>query len=127
MRNALGSLIVDPERLTLEQRTQVLRELSGSLLAERDLARVWLGGALRRWLDGEAHDLVALLGLRPPRGCTVTAQFLVQRDKRDAEMLRALVETGSARAAAAKVQPGAPRSPSAFTRARKRRFSSHHR
>jgi len=137
-RNAFGQLVVAPERLTREQRVDVLRRLSGRLQAARDLETNWLGSVLTQWLSAGAGDLLDALGLRPPPGSKRTVQAILRGEQRDRAMLKLSVAAGGDRAALrilAGVAPcppsarqlldelcelGTPRSTAAFTRARRR-------
>lgn len=70
-RNAFGHLIGSPAEWTRAERIDELHRQSGRLLADRDAGARWLGAALQRWLSG-GGDLVAVLGVRAPRGSHAT-------------------------------------------------------
>lgn len=82
-----GYLLVDPERLDLPGRVDVLRRLSGALQASNKREDQWLGRVLLQWLQ-HGGDLVERLGVRPPQGSRTTAQSIVLQARQDQVLLR---------------------------------------
>ncbi len=135
-RNCFGKLLVHPDQLRLPDRVRLLRELAGRLQAADDLGQQWLGAGLSSWLR-QGGDLPALLGIRPPRGSRNTAQRQIQNERTDRLLLELARVCGTDRAASAALRADtpppaaaglvaellklrAPKSPDAFSRARRK-------
>lgn len=99
-RNAFGDLIADPDRLDRRARVDVLRRAAGAAQAARSRDLQWLGRALGEWLVGlREGTLEQALGVATERGCTLTAPATVERQERDAALLRLSTLAGSDRQA----------------------------
>lgn len=66
-------------RHSIDEQAVLLRTLAGELQAGRSPGAQWLGRVLLTWLQ-HGGDLPALLGVRPGRGSTRTAQASIRRD-----------------------------------------------
>lgn len=100
-RNAFGDLIAPPERWTQEERVALVREAAKSLKRGQINTKTgqWLAAILEEHL-AEGTDLQTLMGLRPKRGSTRTAQRIVATQRHAGLLLRLSVAVGGDRAAA---------------------------
>jgi hypothetical protein len=137
-RNAFGTLIASPAKLTYPERLEATRGLIGWLASSNRQDAQWLAAGLSDWLR-ESGDLASKLGLRPPQGSNNTPAELLRQEERDVLMVRLSLAVGGHKRAARILldlepaptvvsdmvirlrQLNAPTSVRAFNRARKRR------
>lgn len=93
-RNPFGHLIGSPAEWTRAERVDELHRQSGRLLAATDAGSRWLGAALQRWLSG-GGDLVAVLGVRAPRGSHATPWNRARLAETDSMLMRLAVLAGN--------------------------------
>jgi hypothetical protein len=97
-RDAFGRLLSAPADLSMRQRVEALRRLSGELQAGSAEAR-WLGAVLVDWLQ-HGGELEQRLGVKARRGSHGNPAALVRQAETARLMLRlAAVVGGAARAA----------------------------
>jgi hypothetical protein len=106
-RDAFGRLTASPASLSLRQRVDCLRRLSGELQAAGSVEARWLGGALSDWLQ-RGGDLEAVLGVKPQRGSHARPEALVAQAETARLLLRLAAMVGSDTHAARIMSGAAP-------------------
>jgi hypothetical protein len=102
-RDAFGRLIVDPDELSYRERVDIARRLAGELQAENSIERRWFARNLTEALMS-GRDLMASLGLRPPRGSRQTPAALIRAEQQDIALCRLSTAAGSDVSAARMLQ-----------------------
>lgn len=95
--NAFGTPLVPVELLTLDEKLRLLLADMPQWQYGHIAPFVgrWFAAAFEACLRGESDDLMRLLGLRPPKGSTRTAQRIERMRERDALLVRLSVAAGS--------------------------------
>ena len=93
-RDPWGRLLASPATLPRAERVRELSKVAARLQGDDDLVLRWLGGNLRRWLEG-GGDLADLLNIRPAPGSRATPSAILARAARDEALLRLAVAAGS--------------------------------
>jgi hypothetical protein len=107
--NPWGTPIVPAENLTRIERIELLRRAAKSLARGKvdKYTGAWLADVLEAHL-ANGRDLEALLGVRPPQGCTQTAQRLTAAEKHAKLLLQLSAAVGGDRQAARVLAGTAP-------------------